>query len=134
MKKILNLLKALFGRKSDIHKEKRLKIISVINKIKEAVNSPLASAIVQAIPGRTDDAILEAIRKWLPSILKGLCLAENGFNSGVAVREAVSRLKSLEESNRVAYYKMLGGELYSSFTGLPIDSAITEIQTEYENS
>ena len=130
-------LKHLFRRifpKRDHHLQTRLKIIAVINKIKWAVNSPLASAITDAIPGRTDDAILEWIRKALPVILKSFALTDYGLNARVDVPNAIGTLKVLNPSERSQIYAKVAGRLYESFTGLPEEVAITEIQTEYKNS
>lgn len=127
---IITWLISLFKRKDDL-KKKRLAIIAFINAIKEAANNPIADLIVKAIPGRTDDEILEWIRKASAAVLKGLQLTENGFNSGIAVKQTIERLSEIPKSERAGYYKMIGGELYTTFTELPIDTAIEEIQKEY---
>lgn len=112
MKKLLNFILNLF-RRSDKNKEIRLKIIAFINKLKMAVESPYADALSAAIPGRTDDRILEYIRKAIPAILKGLALSNNGFNAAIAVREAVDTLKVIAPKDRAEVYKKVGGEMYA---------------------
>lgn len=130
MKKLLTFILNLF-RRSDKNKEIRLKIIVFINKLKAAVESPYADAVAAAIPGRTDDRILEYIRKAIPAILKGLALSNNGFNAAVAVREAVDTLKIIAPEDRAEVYKKVGGEMYAVMTGAPINEAIEDIQKEY---
>lgn len=131
MKKLLTSIWLFLFSKKDHHKATRLKIIAVINGIKDAVNHPVAGMIARAIPGRTDDAILECIRKWLPVILKEFSLSENGLNTGVAIRQAVETLRIITPEERSRVYKVVAGRLYESFSGLPLDTAIEAVQMEY---
>lgn len=130
MKKLLKLILSIFS-KVDKNKIIRLKIIDFINKVKTAVNNPVADLIVEAIPGVTDDMALECIRKWIPVILRSIGLSSNALNASEAVNQAVITLNALPMDDRTKYYKNLGGELYTSFTGIPLDTAIEDIQKEY---
>lgn len=130
---LLHLFRRLFPKK-DHHLQTRLKIIAVINKIKWAVNSPVASAITDAIPGRTDDAILEWIRKALPVILKSFALTDYGLNARVDIPNAVETLKVLKPSERSQIYAKVAGRLYETFTGLPEEVAKMEVQRTYSET
>ena len=134
LKNPLTYIWSILFPKKDHHLQTRLKIIAVINKIKWAVDSPVASAITDAIPGRTDDAILEWIRKALPVVLKSFALAENGLNAHIAVKQAIGTLKTIEPSDRSGVYQVLAGRLYECFTGLPIETATEEIQRTYSET
>ena len=118
--------------KPDIHKDKRRKIILFIQGLKRAAENPITKIIAKAILGRSSDAIIESIRKWSALILKGLELTDNGFNQGVAVTQAAKRLSEISKPERAGYYKMIGGELYSAFTGESIDDSIIKIEQEYQ--
>lgn len=131
---LLTLLKSIWQKpKPDPHKKTRQKIVAFIEALKLAAENPVTEVILKAIIGKQADGILEAIRKWLPLILKGLHLTQNGFNEGIAIRQAANILNKIDLQERAGYYKMIGGELYQAFTGLELTEAIEVIQEEYKN-
>lgn len=132
MNKLLSLFRLIFPKRDD-KKEMRLKIIEVINAIKEAAEDPIIKNIARALIGQSSDVLLDSIRKRIPFILKRLNLTQNGFNSNIAIKQTAERLHKVPKGERAGYYKMIAGELYSSYTGLPIDTAIEEVQREYRN-
>lgn len=133
LRPLILLLTSLFHKKDD-HKAKRIAIIEFINRIKDAVNNPIADLIAKAIPGRTDDKILDYIRKAIPVILKSFELSNNGFNAQMAIPEAVRLMNTFAVEDRAKLYKKLSGGLYASMTGMPEDKAIEEIQKEYHGT
>jgi len=81
--------------------------VAVVEKIKEAVDSPVADIITAIIPTDIDDNIKQKLRDALPKILAQLQLAENCAdltNTADIVRCAIETLKGMEGDIKSAFW------------------------------
>lgn len=80
--------------------------VTVVEKMKTAVDSPDADIITAIIPGDIDDAIKEKLRDALPKILAELLLAQdcsNLTNSADIVKCAIQTLQEIEGDFKSAF-------------------------------
>lgn len=132
-KKVLALLSSLFKNRDHL-KTYRIKIINFVNLIKKAVDSDIADVIVEATKKDYDDKILLMIREWLPKVLKLLNLT-NHDTPNMAIRQAVKNLKNSGKDRKELgeTYNEIAAELYSNFSGLPVETSKLEIEKSYKS-
>lgn len=118
----------LFHRRDRL-KEQRLNAIDIVNRLKDAVNSPFLTFATKIIPGDKDDKLLKAVREALPAILRKWNLTKRQ-TLDVALFDAITALK--ESEDRPVYYRTIAGEIYSLHSGLPPDTAMDQVEREYK--
>lgn len=131
LKKLTNWLKDLL-KHPDHLLEYRLEIIRVLNIIKYAVNSDVFTELVLITHTKTDDKILIMVRQWLPKILKKWNLAKTD-ELDVALIHTVKNIQKMPEEQHGSHYLTIAGDLYTNFSGLPLDTAMMQIQETYNN-
>jgi len=129
LKRFTNWLKEQFSQPDHL-KEYRLEIIKVLNVVKTVVNSDVTSAIVAITKTKTDDKILIMIRQWLPRILQRWNLSGSD-DLHTSVTDAVVNIQDMPEEKHGSYYLTIAGDLYTNFSGLPLDTAMEQIQETY---
>ena len=100
-KKIWKGIKSLFTKKKiaeAVHTG-----IDVVERLKEALDSPLTPLFTSLIPGNVDDAVCAQLKYWLPQILVELRLGDELLRSRGAdalVQYAVQHLRMLSKELR----------------------------------
>jgi hypothetical protein len=104
MKKILEFLKdfvtKVFGTILDLFREHAELAVSITERLKNLVDSPVADVITALIPGDADNLIVAKLRLILPVVLEKVALANNITKEGKTQSEVIALvLKHLKKAN-----------------------------------
>ena len=117
-----NLFKWLFSN----NREHIKTACEIVELLKRVVESDSVARIVDIIPGRFDNKMLEVLKIATTKALRTLHIA-NG------IHPLQSSLKTLRTSkNKPQYYRAIAGEIIADLTKLPIDKAILEGANFYD--
>lgn len=91
-KKIWNWITKAVKVSVDWVRPKAVTAATVVNTVKDIVESPVTSAIVAITPTSVDDVVLKAAKAILPQVAEGMLVAENILQPGTSAATIVSTL------------------------------------------
>lgn len=103
-------IKTLFDKVEKEVKKDIVIAISVVQRVKAVVDSPVADVVTALIPGSADDAVKDLLRAWLPKVLVELSLVESVANiedTNAQLQAILDKLKLASDETRNAFYHSL---------------------------
>lgn len=104
--------------------------VTVVQKLKLAVDSHWLSSFVQLTDNKADDALLAKLKVIVTEALFALELVDSINPSPLTQAQAILKLMSKEDRGKK--YKALAGVILSKLTGIDKDAAIDLAQTYYQ--
>lgn len=103
-------IKTLFDKVEDEVKKDVVISISVVQRVKAVIDSPVADVVTALIPGSADDNVKEMLRIWLPKVLLELSLVESVSNiedPNAQLQTILEKLKLSSDEVKNAFYHSL---------------------------
>lgn len=110
MKKIFEFLKGLvnkaLGSVLDLFRKHAELAVSITERLKQVVDSPVADVVTVLIPGDVDSVIVARLRKELPKVLEKLALATNILKEGETSSDVIALVLEYLKTANVDAKKM----------------------------
>jgi hypothetical protein len=103
-------IKTLFDKVEKEVKKDVVVAISVVQRVKAIVDSPVADVVTALIPGSADDKVKELLRSWLPKVIIELSLVESVANiedQNAQLQAILDKLKLSSDETKNAFYHSL---------------------------
>jgi hypothetical protein len=133
MKKILSFLGGLLSHAGDFVRDHVQPSVDLVERLKAAVDSPVADILTALIPGTLDDTIKAQLSKGLDIALKGLQLplAITRKKSLAAKLQAlVELLKNCQPEARKALYARIASLIAQQGAPVGIDGHVVDFVTQ----
>ena len=119
-------------KKKDHNKQWRLRIIDLVNRIKDAVENPTVSMIIKITKTKADDTAQAFLINILSDVLATLDLSKR-ISPEARLKNAIDSIAEMDSNKRSGAYKNIAGHLYNAVSSVGIETATVAMQTEYNS-
>lgn len=107
---LLQSIQSLFEKVEQEVQKDVVVAITVVQRIKVVIDSPVADIVTALIPGDADDRVKDLLRQWLPRILLELSMVQSVANiedENAQLQAILEKLKLSSDEAKNAFYHSL---------------------------